>query len=352
MLMAASTSPYFKQIESLRFIAVLGVIFSHNMPDFFGKDVFGRWGVDTFFVISGFLITRILLDSKDKIAANSMSLTKAFKTFYARRILRIFPLFYVKIAIIWFFHNHYIHNTVWWHATFLSNFWNIKTGDWGNHTTSLWSVAVEEQFYIFWSMVVLLTTRRFLLGSIVALIFIAPCLRAYFLANNFSYFYSFVFTPSCFDALGMGALLGYLAYFTPFNYQLITQNYVFRCSTLAIALCAGANMYLEWNGFIHIVLMRFSFALMGFWLIDGCTTGFSGIFGWLLNHRIMQFFGKISYGLYLFETFVSGMLLGMKYPENEWLRFPIYLIVCVAIAALMHYLIERPLNNLKRYFSY
>jgi peptidoglycan/LPS O-acetylase OafA/YrhL len=66
----------------------------------------------------------------------------------------------------------------------------------------------------------------------------------------------------------------------------------------------------------------------------------------------MQFLGKISYGLYLFETFVSGILLGMKYSENEWLRFPIYLIVCVAISALMHYLIERPLNNLKRYFPY
>ncbi len=106
-----SASPYFKQIESLRFIAVFGVIFSHNISNFFGKDVLGRWGVDTFFVISGFLITRILLDSKDKIESGSMTMAKAFKTFYARRILRIFPLFYVKIAIIWFFHNHYIHNT-------------------------------------------------------------------------------------------------------------------------------------------------------------------------------------------------------------------------------------------------
>jgi peptidoglycan/LPS O-acetylase OafA/YrhL len=78
--MVVSTS-YFKQIESLRFIAVLGVIFSHNMPDFFGKDVFGRWGVDTFFVFSGFLITRILLDSKDKIESGSMTLMKEFKTF-------------------------------------------------------------------------------------------------------------------------------------------------------------------------------------------------------------------------------------------------------------------------------
>ncbi len=189
-------------------------------------------------------------------------------------------------------------------------------------------------------------------GVIVALIGIAPCLRAYFWANDFSYFYSFVLTPSCFDALGMGALLGYLAYFQRFTYRKITQNYVFRCATLAFALFAGANMYLGWNGFIHLVLMRFSFALVGFWLIDGCTTGFSGIFGRLLNHRIMQFLGKISYGLYLFETFVSGMLLGMTYPTSGWLRFPIYLIVCIAFAALLHYTIERPLNNLKRYFSY
>jgi peptidoglycan/LPS O-acetylase OafA/YrhL len=343
---------FFKQIESLRFIAVLAVIFSHNMPDFFGKDVFGRWGVDTFFVISGFLITRILLGSKDKIASGSMTLKKALKIFYARRTLRIFPLFYVKIAIVWFFHNHYIHNTVWWHATFLSNIWNIKTGEWGNHTTSLWSVAVEEQFYIFWSMVVLLTPRRFLLGVITSLILIAPCLRAYFWTYEFSYFYSFVLTPSCFDVLGIGALLGYLSYDQTFNYQLVTRNHLFRFSTLAIALFAGANMYFNWNGFIHIVLMRFSFGLLGFWLIDGCTTGFTGVFGSLLNHRIMAYLGKISYGLYLFETFAPGMLLGMKYPENEWLRFPIYLIICVAIASVSHYLIEKPINNLKRYFPY
>jgi peptidoglycan/LPS O-acetylase OafA/YrhL len=347
-----SNNSFFKQIESLRFVAVLGVIFSHNMPDFFGKDVFGRWGVDTFFVISGFLITRILLDSKDKIASGSMTLRKAFKTFYARRILRIFPLFYVKIAIIWFFHHHYIQNTVWWHATFLSNFWNIKTGEWGGHTTSLWSLAVEEQFYIFWSIVVLLTPRRFLLGGIISLILLAPCLRAYFWTNEYSYFYTFVLTPSCFDVLGIGALLGYLSYNQTFSYQSIPRNYVFRYSTLVLALFAGASMYVNWNGVIHIVFMRFSFALVGFWLIDGCATGFTGVFGRLLNHRIMMYLGKISYGLYLFETFVSGMLLGMKYPENEWLRFPIYLIVCIAIASLMHYLIEKPINNLKRYFPY
>ena len=140
---------YMPQLDTLRAFAVLLVIISHWMP---AENILNRYlyngisGVTLFFVLSGFLITGILLKSKEKIDAGG-SMKQALKTFYIRRSLRIFPLYYLVICIAWIFNESGIRENFGWHFFYLSNFYFWKHWHWQEHLSHLWSLSVEEQCF-------------------------------------------------------------------------------------------------------------------------------------------------------------------------------------------------------------
>jgi peptidoglycan/LPS O-acetylase OafA/YrhL len=118
----------------------------------------GWAGVDLFFALSGFLITGILLDSLDS--------TSYFRTFYIRRALRIFPLYSAFLAVTLGLMHHILWRhkypgiVTWWYLTYLQN-WkpNHTAGD--LHVDHLWSLAVEEQFYMAWPLLIWITPRKY-----------------------------------------------------------------------------------------------------------------------------------------------------------------------------------------------
>ncbi|MEO6036850.1 MAG: acyltransferase, partial [Saprospiraceae bacterium] len=176
-------------LDGVRGIAILVVMLNHfflrplipNTP--FWKLIDSGWlGVDLFFVLSGFLITGILLDTKHR--------PRYWITFFSRRVLRIFPLYYFAVLVVWLeiiFIEHaperlHDYSSMWWFVLFLPNVALALNGDWVYQSNylginHLWSVAVEEQFYLAWPLIVKLLPPRVLAFVCVGIIYYSFPLR-------------------------------------------------------------------------------------------------------------------------------------------------------------------------------
>ena len=177
------------ELDGVRALAIWMVLFAHL---FFGEaahgtvsrvlprafNLFGEHlgrGVDLFFVLSGFLITRILLDSKGK--------TGYFSTFYFRRALRILPLYLLVIIVSAFAYGPSFHDFYWLALFFSANFAPTLHITGPNGMGPMWSLAVEEQFYLLWPLIVYFSSRRWLATIAVALIVVEPALRVLSVAH-------------------------------------------------------------------------------------------------------------------------------------------------------------------------
>lgn len=145
---------YYERVDGLRFIAIAFVLIEH-FAIIIGKHFSaGYYGVDLFFVISGFLITSILLRPNEK------SFKQNYYKFLGRRTLRIFPIYYLTIIVLWLVDLPIVREKIVWLLTYTYNYaWVIYDIP---HTpiNHFWSLGVEEQFYLFWPFVVLLLKRK------------------------------------------------------------------------------------------------------------------------------------------------------------------------------------------------
>jgi peptidoglycan/LPS O-acetylase OafA/YrhL len=207
-------------LDGMRGIAVLCVMVLHfTLVDavtgteriFFDVARVGWVGVDLFFVLSGFLITGILYDAKGG--------AHFFRNFYMRRVLRIFPLYYaflflVLVALPTVRPTAVVPGeTQLWLWTYLSNILFARVGWEGvpGHTTHLWSLAIEEQFYMLWPLVVFFASRRRLVQICIGAIVFAELTRIglhYTAPNGIA---GYALMPARIDALGVGALVAVLA---------------------------------------------------------------------------------------------------------------------------------------------
>lgn len=208
-------------LDGLRGLAILAVIWHNSVSNsnWHPTTLIGRlldvsanmgWlGVQLFFVLSGFLITGILLDEKNT--------THRFRNFYARRALRIFPLYYVTLACLLIIfpaihsafdgkHTEISHQI--WYWLYLAN-WTIPVIGGPGIVSHFWSLSVEEQFYLFWPFAVMLLKRKSLLQLCVALIVSAIVFRWYLFQYGieFAQWRAYEFTVARWDGLAIGAVL-------------------------------------------------------------------------------------------------------------------------------------------------
>jgi peptidoglycan/LPS O-acetylase OafA/YrhL len=211
-LSAGVRPAYMKQLDGLRALAVLFTLAAHFLPtDQPGWDVlpWGQWGVRLFFVLSGFLITSILLRLRP--AESGGETWFPIRQFYVRRFLRIFPVFYATLLVTAVLNIKPVRSTFFWHLTYLSNIYFARLGAFNGPVTHFWSLAVEEQFYLFWPWLMVFLPARALRPAIAITILLGPLTRlAGYLAGYNSVSYG-MFTTSCLDTLGAGALLALLA---------------------------------------------------------------------------------------------------------------------------------------------
>ncbi|MFK7810502.1 MAG: acyltransferase family protein [Saprospiraceae bacterium] len=343
-----SNLSYFPQIDTLRFLAIIMVILSHWLPNDYWIRFFqlGRLGVELFFVISGFLITRILL----QLNAKEGRLSDKLKTFYVRRILRIFPIYYFVVILTYVFNSGHIETAIWWNLFYGSNFYILKVNQFPGLMSHFWTLSVEEHFYILWPLLVLLPSSKKVIYSIGLAVFIGFFSRYFFYYNSYPPLYTNIFTLSCFDAFAIGGFLAYLREVKLDLYYKITKSKALLCS-----VCIGfvyslysLNFHGTNDNFWNLVAFRFFSAWCFLFLINYAIHSKLKI----LNLKQFVFLGKLSYSMYLFHNFVPGFLLGLKYPENIYFRLVIYFIVLLLVSYLSWKLIEMPFNKFKKRFQY
>lgn len=317
-------------LDGMRGIAVLAVMAFH-FSEFSGISAstvaLGAWhgissagwiGVDLFFVLSGFLITGILYDSKGEAGY--------FRTFYTRRALRIFPLYYGVLAVFFLLlpllfpaSDAVRANTSSqvWYWTHLSNV-QIALDGWtasSFYLVHFWSLAIEEQFYLIWPVVVLLLSGRQLVRFCAAVMVFSLLLRAWLFATGAGVS-AYVLMPARMDTLAFGAVLAIALRDPSMHAHLrrLARPLAVACATL---LCA----VLVWRGALDktdAVTGTIGFTLLGALfsaaMFFAVTTAAGSRWNRMLSSRVLRFFGKYSYALYVFHQPIALLLAATGLP--------------------------------------
>ena len=346
----------------------------------------GWSGVDLFFVLSGFLITGILLRARRS--------PTYFRAFYARRVLRIFPLYYAVLVLILLivprigvlspfdgFWNPGAHRQGFWYWLDLSNLQVALAGAWQHRLLDItWSLAIEEHFYLLWPLAVLRCSERTLLAICAATAAGALALRVALLAASVSPIAVYVLTPCRLDTLATGAAVaiaasrdgGLEALARPARRLLPVALAGFLACYVWVQLHAPP---LEARGWEAQTVKALSFTgrpavlTVGFTLL--CVV-YGSLLVWVLTApagarrarvfeaRVLRRLGKYSYAIYLLHLLVAFALVEVLPPG----RFPNhYLVVQLAfwglafatsygLARFSWALLEEPMLRLKRHFPY
>lgn len=312
-------------LDGVRGAAVLLVIVYHFANSFyvigFTNPLFsalrvGWLGVDVFFALSGFLITGILLDTKTS--------PNYFKSFYVRRILRIFPLYYGAIACVLLLWAMLPAAGVWgerdsmfaaaspfWTGFFLENLGLALHGPGATGVlTHYWSLAVEEHFYLVWPALVWLTSRRQLFGLAVGVIVLSVVGRAVMWRQGLDLHAIFGATPLRLDGLAVGAIAAILVrHERPPSPRLAIALLVGALAALALLmnLRGTVEQYdpVLWLSAYPLASIATAAALVG--SIGG------GALAQMLSAAPLRWFGRYSYGLYVWHPIVGVLLFHSRF---------------------------------------
>lgn len=361
-----ATAERYPALDGVRGLAVLLVVVFHFFMWFSPLGVepcefpleatrIGLTGVDLFFVLSGFLITRILLAAKGE--------PEYLRNFFARRALRIFPLYYAILLAVWLERTIYggaadfwaVNWTLWVYVqNVLPSFgWQQPDRIVGHY----WTLAVEEHFYLVWPFVVRWASPRRLASVCVGLCAVAIGVRlsaVWWTSLNY-----YEFTPARMDALAVGALaaiasrspglLGRLRPILPWLTAAVGAFAVamfFRCDRQPPDLGTAIEYTVRAVAYALLILSAFAVP--------------TGRLAAALSFPALRRLGTISYGLYLFHPFVfEWCLWNVPIPfdlddmaANRLVLFPVAVGLPVALASASFVCFERPILRLKRRFEY
>lgn len=309
----APQRPYFVNLEGLRFFAFLLVFVSH-VARFVWEDALflsqGDLGVSFFFTLSGFLITYLLFFEKESIG------TIHLKSFYLRRVLRIWPLYFlifglgILTASIAFENNPFIVNfnpdSTWWFVAFLANFWLIAYRGMSTMLVVLWSISVEEQFYLVWPLVMQKIRTTIIPWFLFVIIVVATVFRFIYSENYKMVSYS---TFSVMSDLAIGALLSYMAFYLPhLKEKLVTYLSAWKIGAMYLVFLGLVILKIYAYDIIpesimplYIAIVPIIFSILFAFVIFEQNYSSSSLFK-AGSSRLINYFGKISYGLYMYHV--------------------------------------------------
>lgn len=354
---------YRPQLDGLRFLAVFGVLFYHysgwlrtlKLPFTVEMGTF----ISFFFVLSSYLITSILLTKKHQ----RRSTAHTAYNFLARRTLRIFPAYYFYLILLLLlpYAGHDVREHPLTYFLYLSNFHTYFGQIWDTLTSHLWTLAVEEQFYIAWLWLILLVKDKYLPTLLFSIIAAGILFRvSYFILNPAAAEETVplvILTPACMDSFAFGALLAYQHYYKKTSVPLIKKAYPFILLLWIILILAHQRLIL-------LGLDRIFASLGTMILIEGADRGYTNKFGKFLQHKWITGLGKISYGIYLYHLLIP-FLFWKVYNQfvspsspltyalvNPAMSFILYFLLTVIFSKLSWRFLEHPISRLKKYFDY
>ena len=364
--MTATSKFRFKNLDSIRTLAFLSTFLAHafytksdavlNSSAFQFvtrlRDTFS-FGVPVFFVLSGFLISYLMLKEQESNGRFGL------KQFYMRRILRIWPVFFIVIIfgfIIFpifrtiILHDPYVESANWpYYISFLSNFdqMNQSTLPYGVGLGPTWSVSIEEQFYVFWPLLILLFKKKSFIIPIALTIIGSILLTSIFeLTNKHTIF--------CMTYLATGGAFAYLAFYHQSLVERITKisGFIFL---VAVAALFGL-IYLTTLRYSHIIVIFAIAAVIGYIIIYQCYSERIE----LRKIPVLERMGKYTYGLYLYHVicnFIVHIVLDKILGFNESVIMSVFikpllsLLLSVILSYLSYRYVESYFLKLKSKFS-
>jgi peptidoglycan/LPS O-acetylase OafA/YrhL len=353
-----SVSFYRPELDILRFCAFAAVYVTHSLshdpaeylrfhlPKVAAKSIAaiaeaGRFGVTLFFLLSAYLITSLLL--REKATTGDVNL----KSFYVRRILRIWPLYFLALtlAAVMPLDGRFPVTYLIGYLLLAGNWMSAILGPPHSWASVLWSVSIEEQFYLSWPHAVKTLSFNALLGTGIGLIAIANLTRIALYITSVSADAVSFNTFAQLDSIGAGILCA-LAF--------RTHAARFRPAIRWLLVCVGIGLLVSCGRFEPIYR---AFIVFGYpCATAGCLSLFLAVSGLSISFRSLVYLGKISYGLYAYHMLalsLMGLTLGGR--ANTLLRFVIYwvggLMLTIALASISYRLLERPFLRLKERFA-
>ena len=348
-------------LDGVRGVAVLLVFISHFhwilSPDPFLTKVTpwhfinrtfeaGFMGVDIFFVLSGFLITSLLM--KDR-STNQKNL---FKRFYRRRALRLLPALYALLIADFFVSRweNFPGDIQWrttWHAILFLNNWNIVNnfGEAQNDLGHLWSLGIEEQFYLIWPLTIwLLAKLKIPSKMMIPLILFASLVvmvhRTSLWNDGTSWIILYIRTDTRLDSLLIGAMFAYV-----YRHFQVPSKILNSVATLSFLGLVYIKYVLDKSPFIFEMGWTIIALLAGFIILSVAEGAFfiQKVFTW----RPLTMIGKVSYGLYLWHMPIFVLFGRHVTSGSRPLRLLIGIILASVVTSLSWYFVEKPFLNIK-----
>ncbi|MEI8202846.1 MAG: acyltransferase [Bacteroidota bacterium] len=359
--MKENNNKYIAQLDGLRFFAVLMVMMGHwlqwQWTNPFMKAFPFVHGVTLFFVLSGFLITRILLTNRDEALITNGSRKSLLKNFYIRRFLRIFPIYYLLIVFLFCIDFQDTRVLSRWLFSYSINIYqsihNVYVGDFSH----FWSLAVEEQFYLFWPFLILFISTKNIFKSIIITIVLSLLFKSCFHFFVGKWMATSYFTLNCMSSLGLGALLSYVTLYNKKVSAVISKPWVLYGVLGVYLVLFIAQYYLKiyWYGMVG---EEFMFAILSvFIVLRASTNGFKWGIKMILENTFVLYSGKISYGLYVYHGFIPFLYyfiaprIGLSI-DSKYTTFVAFYLLTFIVASISWTLIEKPISRLKSRVPY
>lgn len=332
-------------LDGLRAVAVFFVIISH-----FGFEMVpGAHGVMIFFVLSGFLITWLLLKENERHGTISLA------AFYKRRTLRIFPAFYtywlLMVGLLVVTGRSVLWPHAWSALFYTSNYYSAINGDPNNGFSHTWSLAIEEQFYLLWPFVFLMLRSNLkrmttFLIALIGAVWIHRAILCFGFHVDQAYIYASFDTRL--DELMVGCLVAVLLKRRALSglWRAVSANALLPLATLAILAVSiyGGELYVErYRDVFGFAIEPLLVAILVVQLIALSSTG---LWKWT-EWNWIKFLGRVSYSLYLYQQ------LTLHAVKNALGQYPLVIqlagaiLVTLILATISYYVIERPFLKLK-----
>jgi peptidoglycan/LPS O-acetylase OafA/YrhL len=363
---------YFKNLNSLRFIAALIVLLSHvgqlvnvfgvteNFKPVYTSPIQGELGVILFFALSGFLITYLLL------AEQKINDTINVKAFYIRRALRIWPLYFLTIILAIFvfpFINFLVFKgydaaVIWtglsWKLFFYCIFMpNIVMDFLGfiPYATHSWTIGAEEQFYFLWPLLFKKVRNKMAIfaGVLIVYLLLYYLLRYFPNENKYSKIGFLIWSRYPISCMAIGGLYAYLAFIKNTAAEKIKSIlftvWVQLLMVLVLVLMALTGYYFKFfNNEIYALLLGYQ--------VYNLAVNPKPVFS--LENRLLNYLGKISYGLYMFHPLAIvcaiKLCLLLQY-THSYLLYPLAVVIAVALSAVSYRFFEKYFITKKTKYS-